>query len=182
MTEQFCDENLLKLSEQQARELYAQGQEAVVWALLKLSALARQQAKPKPDPATPSAMIAPYQKPARKGRRKKPGRQKGHPGARRPAPPRIDIREELCSISAPQSAALAVGSLSPMSTPVRTVGLMPVLGPGWSCGFSKSAGNRGSGVSDPENSACSCRSTAGQSPRTLLYHPAGAGWSSLALL
>ena len=92
MTEQFCDENLFHLSEQQARELYAQGQEAVVWALLKLSALARQKADPKPDPATPSAMIAPYQKPAPKGRRKKPGRKKGHPG--RPAPPRIDIREE----------------------------------------------------------------------------------------
>jgi transposase len=94
MTEQFSDENLFCLSEQQARELYAQGQEAVVWALLKLSALARQKADPKPDPATPSAMIAPYNKPAPKGRRKKPGRKKGHPGARRPAPPHIDIRQE----------------------------------------------------------------------------------------
>ncbi|GAG37163.1 unnamed protein product, partial [marine sediment metagenome] len=74
---------MLDLTEEKARQLYAQGPEAVVWALLKLSALARKKTDVKPDPATPSAMIAPYKKPARKGRRKKPGRKKGHKGERR---------------------------------------------------------------------------------------------------
>lgn len=94
MTDQLRENNLLDLTEEKARELYAQGPEAVVWALLKLSALAREKAAAKPDPATPSAMIPPYKKPARKGRRKKPGRKEGHKGERRLAPPRIDRREE----------------------------------------------------------------------------------------
>jgi len=94
MTDQLAEKNLLSLTEEKARELYAQGQEAVIWALLKLSTLAREKAGAKDDPATPSAMKAPYQKPARKGRRKKPGRKKGHKGARRMAPTQVDRREE----------------------------------------------------------------------------------------
>jgi transposase len=45
----------------------------------------------KPDLlSTPSAMQPVYTKPPRSKRRRKPGRKKGHPGARRPAPVRID--------------------------------------------------------------------------------------------
>ena len=46
------------------------------------------------DPATPSGMKAPYSKPPGKKRKKKPGRKKGHPGASRPKPDRIDHCKE----------------------------------------------------------------------------------------
>lgn len=46
------------------------------------------------DPATPSGMKAPYSKPPGKKRKKKPGRKKGHPGASRPKPDRIDHFKE----------------------------------------------------------------------------------------
>lgn len=77
------------LTEEQARQIYRQGEEAVVFALLTL---ARQSAPPvpHPSPSTPSAMVPPYQKPSSSSHRKSPGRQAGHPGSRRPAPARID--------------------------------------------------------------------------------------------
>jgi hypothetical protein len=40
--------------------------------------------------STPSAMQPAYSKPSARKRRRKPGRKKGHPGACRPAPVRID--------------------------------------------------------------------------------------------
>lgn len=46
-----------------------------------------------PSPSTPSGMVPIYTKPNTPKRRKKPGAKKGHPGARRPTPPRIDRRE-----------------------------------------------------------------------------------------
>ena len=77
------------LTEEQAREIYYQGEEAVIMALMamaqKLAALTRAE----PTPTTPSAMIPPYQKPTTRSRRKKPGRKEGHPGCRRPPPERI---------------------------------------------------------------------------------------------
>lgn len=83
-----------------AAELYRQGREATVWALLKLSALAREAqdataggAPGVVDFSTPSAMIAPYQKPCGGKRRHKPGRKAGHAGSRRPAPPHVDCHE-----------------------------------------------------------------------------------------
>jgi transposase len=81
------------LTEQQAREIYRQGEEAVVFALLTL---AQRAAEPNPSPTpavtptTPSAMIPPYLKPKPPGRRKRPGREAGHPGSRRPPPEAID--------------------------------------------------------------------------------------------
>jgi transposase len=90
------------LSEEQAREIFRQGEEAVVFALLSL---ARQLAKPPTTPppvvtpTTPSAMIPPYLKPKADGRRKRPGRKAGHPGSRRPTPEpnrRVDHRLESC--------------------------------------------------------------------------------------
>src|SRR5579863_8817429 len=90
------------LSEEQAREIFRQGEEAVVFALLSL---AQQLAKPPTTPpslvtpTTPSAMIPPYLKSKADGRRKRPGRKHGHPGSRRPTPEpnrRVDHRLESC--------------------------------------------------------------------------------------
>ena len=86
------------LSEEQARELYRQGEEAVVFALLELTKqLAEAQGKVDPSitPSTPSGMIPTYQKPPAKRRgKRRPGGKPGHPGSRREAPERIDWEEE----------------------------------------------------------------------------------------
>ncbi|MGB2956022.1 MAG: IS66 family transposase [Anaerolineales bacterium] len=94
------------LTERQAREIYAQGEEAVVFALLQLAqqlaALAAVSAATSHDtPATPSGMKPPYAKPTASSRgKKKPGRKHGHPGSRREKPKRIDKcethRAEVC--------------------------------------------------------------------------------------
>jgi transposase len=94
------------LTEEQAREIYAQGEEAVVFALLELAQkLAAQQASAAANshatPATPSGMKPPYAKPtASKRGRKTPGRKTGHVGSRRAKPQRIDAyethRAEVC--------------------------------------------------------------------------------------
>lgn len=90
------------LTEQQAREIFRQGEEAVVFALLTLAQkLVDPQPAPPPvvTPATPSAMVPPYLKPKADGRRKRPGRKGGHPGSRRPTPEpnrRADHRLESC--------------------------------------------------------------------------------------
>ena len=87
------------LSEEGAREIYAQGPEAVVFALMAMAKmLAEQQAASAATshqtPSTPSGRKPVYQKPSPSGRgKKKPGRKKGHPGSRRAAPERIDRRE-----------------------------------------------------------------------------------------
>ena len=79
------------LTPEQAREIYRQGEEAVVFALLTL---ARHSAQPAhlTSPSTPSAMVPAYQKPTTRSRSRRPGRKAGHPGSRRPAPERIDQR------------------------------------------------------------------------------------------
>ena len=76
------------LTEAEARAIYAQGEEAVVWALLQLFTQAR--GKQLPSPSTPSGMLPAYAKPPKGKRKKKPGRKRGHPGARRGAPEHID--------------------------------------------------------------------------------------------
>lgn len=86
------------LTEQQAREIFARGEEAVVFALLQLAqqlAMARGvvAARSFDTPATPSGMKPPYAKPTTSRRRKKPGQKPGHPGVRREPPTRIDQRE-----------------------------------------------------------------------------------------
>ena len=88
------------LTEERARTIYAQGEEAVVFALLtQAKMLVEQQARAAgtshQTPSTPSGMKPPYQKPAASTRgKKKPGRKPGHPGSRRETPARIDRREE----------------------------------------------------------------------------------------
>lgn len=88
------------LTEEQARTIYAQGEEAVVFALLaQAKMLAEQQAnaaKTSHDtPSTPSGMKPPYAKPpASNQRKKKPGRKEGHLGSRRDRPDHVDRRKE----------------------------------------------------------------------------------------
>lgn len=87
------------LTEEQAREIFARGEEAVVFVLLELSKrLAEQQAKTAAEshqtPGTPSGMKPLYQKPPSKSRKKRPGAKPGHRGARRKLPERIHRQEE----------------------------------------------------------------------------------------
>ena len=98
------------LTAEQAREIFQQGEEAVVFALLGLAQLlAKQQAGAAvvSSPATPSGMRPTYTKPnvesaTPRKRRKKPGRKAGHPGSRRPVPEKIDEykddRLEACPV------------------------------------------------------------------------------------
>ena len=87
-----------ELTEAQARSLFRQGEEAVVFALLELTKqLAEAQGKNSPSatPSTPSGMIPVYEKPPVKRRGKqRPGAKAGHPGSRRAAPERIDWQVE----------------------------------------------------------------------------------------
>lgn len=83
------------LTAEQAKAIYDQGEEAVVFALLKLAAqLGSLQQKHAGEshqtPSTPSASKPTYTKPPAKKRRRKPGAKKGHAGTRRPKPTRID--------------------------------------------------------------------------------------------
>jgi transposase len=87
------------LSESEAEALYKLGKEAVVWAILEMSARWKTDVEGNPEktsndapgPNTPSGQIPVYKKPNTSSRgRKKPGRKKGHPGARRKEPERID--------------------------------------------------------------------------------------------
>ena len=83
------------LSEHQARQIFAQGEEAVIFALLKLAQLAGDSNLAKPNLSTPSGMTPPYEKPtANKRKRHKPGRKPGHPPARRPKPDHVDQHED----------------------------------------------------------------------------------------
>lgn len=95
------DVNILgpHLTAEEAEQIYRQGKEAVIFALMRLAKmLAEQQqlavAARAPAPSTPSGMVPPYQKPPTRKRKKKLGRKAGHDGARRPPPDRIDRREE----------------------------------------------------------------------------------------
>ena len=96
------------LTEAQARAIYAQGEEAVVFVLLaQAKMLAEQQAAAAATshqtPSTPSGMKPPYQKQTATSRgKKRPGRKQGHPGSRREAPTRIDHREEHRAESCPE--------------------------------------------------------------------------------
>lgn len=84
------------LTAEQARTIFAQGEEAVVFALLELAqgwAQAEGRCASVSSPATPSGARPVYQKPASKKRGKTPGRKAGHPGSRRRPPERIDHRK-----------------------------------------------------------------------------------------
>jgi transposase len=77
----------------EAEAIYAQGKEAVVFAMLELAAQLRRSlgaCASVSSPATPSGMKPIHQKPDTPRRRKKPGREAGHEGSRRPPPEHID--------------------------------------------------------------------------------------------
>ena len=84
------------LTAEQAALIFAQGEEAVIFALLELAkgwAHAEGRCASVSSPATPSGMKPVHQKPVSQKRGKKPGRKPGHPGSRRRAPPRVDLRK-----------------------------------------------------------------------------------------
>ena len=85
-----------RLTAEQASLIFQQGQEAVVFALPCFAKqLAEKQATATtPDPSAPSGQTPPYAKPTARGRAKLKGAKPGHPGGRRPAPPRIDARQD----------------------------------------------------------------------------------------
>src|SRR5512147_2227067 len=86
-----------QLTEEPARLIYAQGADAVVFALLSLAKqLAEKQVvvSTTPDPSAPSGQTPPYVKPTAKARAKPKGAKPGHPGHRRPTPLRVDRHEE----------------------------------------------------------------------------------------
>ena len=85
------------LTAEEAKSIYAQGEEAVVFALLELAAQLRRSqgvCASVSSPATPSGMVPVHQKPNLRKRRRKPGRKPGHPGARRPPPQEIHEHKE----------------------------------------------------------------------------------------
>jgi transposase len=90
----------LDLTEAQAREIFRQGEEAVVFALLhqaQLLAEAQQRqvsASHTVSPSTPSGMQPVYTKPPTATRRKRPGRKDGHAGAWRSRPEHADQTRE----------------------------------------------------------------------------------------
>ena len=91
--------DLKHLTREEAEKIIAQGSEAIIFALLELSVLARNNGKP--SPSTPSSQVPPYRKENTSSKRKKPpGRKAGHPGARRPDPeptvPEIKHTLERC--------------------------------------------------------------------------------------
>jgi len=85
------------LTAEDAERIFAQGKEAVVFALLELAKMVSEGRTIGPAPSTPSGMVPVYQKPAapesKPGRTKRPGARPGHVGVRRPTPERIDRRE-----------------------------------------------------------------------------------------
>jgi transposase len=83
-----------ELTEDQAREIYRRGEEAVIFALLQQAKMLAEQQVAAALPSTPSGMKPPYEKPTAKGRRKRPGRKKGHLGSRRSSPEHIDEHRE----------------------------------------------------------------------------------------
>ena len=80
-----------ELTEEAIRALMQEDPDATVFLILEairrlLKDLAAKEAQ---KVAAPSGMVPPYEKPAKKGRKKKRGRKPGHPGTCRKKPPKI---------------------------------------------------------------------------------------------
>lgn len=85
-----------QLTADEAKRIFLQGEEAVVFALLQMAQMLAQRQSGDASSSTPSGMVAIYLKPATpesKGRTKRPGAKPGHVGTRRPPPTRIDRRQ-----------------------------------------------------------------------------------------
>ena len=112
-----------ELTAEQATLIFQQGQEAVVFALLALAKqlVEKQAVAASPDPAAPSGQTPPYVKAAGKRRAKAKGAKPGHPGHRRPPPPRIDCREDHKLSACPKCH----GPVRPCQSPrTRVIGKM----------------------------------------------------------
>lgn len=88
-----------EITREQAIAIYEQGREAVIFVILTLAKerdelVQKLASTQETHPSTPSGMVPPYEKPAVRASRKTPGREEGHPGARRPPPPQIHRRQE----------------------------------------------------------------------------------------
>src|SRR5262245_6060981 len=86
-----------QLTAEQATLIFQQGQDAVVFALLRLAPQMAQQTSGAPrgtDPSAPSGQTPPYAKPTAERRTKAKGAKPGHLGYRRTPPTRIDRYEE----------------------------------------------------------------------------------------
>lgn len=85
-----------ELTEEQAKAIFALGEQAVVFALLAQAKILadrngdRSAQSRQDDPSCPSGQKAPYEKPEKKGRKKKPGCKPGHEGHCRAKPDHID--------------------------------------------------------------------------------------------
>jgi transposase len=84
------------LTREQAEFIYTLGREAVIYALMILSAQETSEGGESPviTPSTPSGMIPVYEKPAAPKRRKKPGAKIGHQGYYRQLPPITHHQEQ----------------------------------------------------------------------------------------
>ena len=116
---QLCSD---ALTEEQARIICAQGPEAIVFALLRLSALARRATQP--APSTPSGQTPPYQKAQTPRRKKKPGRKNGHPGVWRITPEMITHRQRHTLAACPQCGT-ELGGKPPVATRTRIIEDIP---------------------------------------------------------
>jgi len=77
----------IPLTREQAKAILAMEEEEAIFILMDLSKkLAAFQKKQTVQGSTPSGMVPPYEKPPKRGRKKKPGAKKGHQGKRRPSP------------------------------------------------------------------------------------------------
>lgn len=96
-----------ELTEAQARVILALGPEAIVYALLTQAKMLAERGTPQApacrsdDPSCPSGQKPPYEKPGPKGRKKKPGRKKGHAGSCRQRSDHVDHTEEHRAVHCP---------------------------------------------------------------------------------
>ena len=120
------------LTADQAREIFSEGEEVVVFALLEFArrlAAAEGRCASVSSPATPSAMVPVHQKPAAKTRAKKPGRKAGHLGSRRTPPQQIDVRKSHRAKYCPhcQGALRRCRQTRPRYTEDIPEGIQPVV-------------------------------------------------------
>lgn len=97
------------LTEEQARQIFALGEETIIFVLMAQAKMIGQgaaaQAAGIPTPSTPSSQIAPFHKPnLTRSRKKKAGAKAGHTGHARGRPARIDRRLEHRALECPHCA------------------------------------------------------------------------------
>jgi len=89
-----------ELTEEQAKAIFALGEQAVVFALLAQAKIIADRngdqsgGSRRDDPSCPSGQKAPYERPDKKGRKRKPGGKQGHEGHGRAKPDHMDHREQ----------------------------------------------------------------------------------------